>query len=234
MFAANDGARTDIGCHMSTHPVLFELQAEFQMACMASATQHDGATKGAREAADPTGEAPGGALHREGDASDIDLFFLPLHSGEQSLDPIKAGISANRTRDQKQTESLQDVGIIAQMVTRSALHGIVDAKGLPVPQEEEPVLTKYQRAINLMEAPVADELLALDREGTRCFGFNESATVIWRQLETPKSMEELVLHVSRLYAVEQSEAVRDVEDLMHDLMKKGLVVEVEGASDVEA
>ena len=95
-------------------------------------------------------------------------------------------------------------------------------------------MTKYQRAINLMEAPVADELLALDREGTRCFGFNESATVIWRQLETPKSMEEIVLHVSRLYAVEESETVRDIEDLMHDLMKKGLVVEVEGASDVEA
>ena len=39
---------------------------------------------------------------------------------------------------------------------------------------------RYERAAQLLEADLGDELMALDVEGGTCFGFNAVATGVWR------------------------------------------------------
>ena len=52
-------------------------------------------------------------------------------------------------------------------------------------------MTRYVRAVDLLEADIGNELVALEPEAGNCFGFNEVATVVWRKLAEPKSFDEL-------------------------------------------
>ena len=45
----------------------------------------------------------------------------------------------------------------------------------------------YQRATELLEADLGDELVALDQAQGQCFGFNGVATSVWRLLASPRS-----------------------------------------------
>ena len=61
----------------------------------------------------------------------------------------------------------------------------------------------YRRAIDLMEAELGDELVALDPKAGECFGFNGVATSVWRILEEPRSFEQLrVRHYGDVARVE--------------------------------
>ena len=53
----------------------------------------------------------------------------------------------------------------------------------------------YARRIELMEAELGDELVALDVEAGSCFGFNEVATFVWRLLATPRSLADIRSHL---------------------------------------
>lgn len=81
----------------------------------------------------------------------------------------------------------------------------------------------YVRTAELLEADVGDELVALDVDAGRCFGFNEVATSIWRSLEQPKSFDELRDELLREFDVESDECRRDLGDFLEALVAKGLI-----------
>ena len=43
----------------------------------------------------------------------------------------------------------------------------------------------YQRAVDLMEAELGDDIVALDVARGTCFGFNSVASSVWRALAEP-------------------------------------------------
>ena len=81
----------------------------------------------------------------------------------------------------------------------------------------------YRRAADLLEAELGAELVALDPQEGSCFGFNEVATLVWRQLERPKSFDELRLMLLAEYDVSTEQCTQELEALMADLVEKGLV-----------
>jgi hypothetical protein len=81
----------------------------------------------------------------------------------------------------------------------------------------------YHRTAELLEAEVGDELVALDAEAGRCFGFNEVATSVWRSLEQPKSFDQLRDQLLNDYEVERDECIRDLHELLETLLARGLV-----------
>jgi len=81
----------------------------------------------------------------------------------------------------------------------------------------------YSRAAELMEAELGDELVGLDVEAGNCFGFNDVATVIWRELEQPKSFDAIHAKLTDQYDVDPGECARDLSELLDDLIAKGLV-----------
>jgi Coenzyme PQQ synthesis protein D (PqqD) len=84
--------------------------------------------------------------------------------------------------------------------------------------------TVYRRAVDLMEASLGDELVALDVRAGQCFGFNGVATSVWRWLEQPKSFEQLHDALLADYDVGSDQCLGELAELLDDLVSKGLVV----------
>lgn len=82
---------------------------------------------------------------------------------------------------------------------------------------------KYERATELLEAELGEELVALEPQQGSCFGFNNVAAVVWRQLEQPKSFDELKLLLLAEYEVGAEQCTLELKELINDLVGKGLV-----------
>lgn len=82
----------------------------------------------------------------------------------------------------------------------------------------------YKRAVDLMEADLGDELVALDPNAGDCFGFNSVATSVWRQLEQPRTFEELRDALLSEYEVDQQRCAEELQELLDDMSKRGLIV----------
>jgi hypothetical protein len=84
-------------------------------------------------------------------------------------------------------------------------------------------VTIYKRAIDLMEAELGDELVALEPNAGECFGFNSVATSVWRALENPKSFEQLRDTLLDEYEIGEQQCSQELKALLDDLAQKGLV-----------
>ncbi|MFL6721464.1 MAG: PqqD family protein [Sphingomonas sp.] len=84
-------------------------------------------------------------------------------------------------------------------------------------------MTVYKRAMDLMEAELGDELVALDPNAGECFGFNSVATSVWRELQEPKSFEQLRDALLGEFEVDSEQCTRELHELLDDLSAKGLV-----------
>lgn len=87
-------------------------------------------------------------------------------------------------------------------------------------------MTTYRRTVDLMEAELGDELVALDPDAGACFGFNSVATSVWRQLAEPRSFEQLRDALLEEYDVEAEQCASELRELLQDLSDKGLVTAV--------
>jgi hypothetical protein len=81
----------------------------------------------------------------------------------------------------------------------------------------------YQRATELMEAELGDELVALAPDRGECFGFNSVATFVWQRLKEPRSLADLRDALLDEYDVDAEQCTRELKDLLDDLQTKGLV-----------
>jgi hypothetical protein len=84
-------------------------------------------------------------------------------------------------------------------------------------------MTTYSRATELMEAEVGDELVALQPDLGMCFGFNDVATEVWKQLDTPKSFDELKRHLLAGYDVDEQRCASELKELLNQMIENGLV-----------
>lgn len=81
----------------------------------------------------------------------------------------------------------------------------------------------YRRAIQLLEAGIGDELVALEPEKGSCFGFNSVAAWVWRRLAEPATFDQLRDGLLAEYEVGGEQCVAELHALLDDLMAKGLV-----------
>lgn len=82
---------------------------------------------------------------------------------------------------------------------------------------------RYERAAELLEAELGDELVALEPDAGTCFGFNNVAAAVWRRLSSPKSLSELSAELSDEYEVSDEECRSDVAALLDELLSRKLV-----------
>ena len=82
---------------------------------------------------------------------------------------------------------------------------------------------RYERSTELLEAEIGSELVALEPNAGKCFGFNEVAASVWRNLQTPKTLGELRDSLLKEYEVEPERCVRELEELLASMSDKGLI-----------
>lgn len=83
--------------------------------------------------------------------------------------------------------------------------------------------TVYERATQLLEADLGDELVALDAQGGNCFGFNSVARDVWRHLAVPKSFDDINEALLAEYDVDSLQCQAELRKLLDELVEKGLV-----------
>lgn len=81
----------------------------------------------------------------------------------------------------------------------------------------------YRRAKPLLEAELGFELMALDVDAGQCFGFNSVATDIWRELEQPKTFDQLKTALLDQYEVAEEQCSAELRNLLAALEDEGLV-----------
>ncbi|WP_162789242.1 MULTISPECIES: PqqD family protein [Sphingomonas] len=81
----------------------------------------------------------------------------------------------------------------------------------------------FVRARDLLEAELGDELVALDARDGLCFGFNDVATAIWRQLATPTALSDLVDHLVADYDVTPTQCREDVSAALEIMAEHRLI-----------
>lgn len=81
----------------------------------------------------------------------------------------------------------------------------------------------YRRNVDLLEADLGEELVALEPNAGECFGFNTVAASVWRELEQPRSFEDLRDALLDQYDVDDEQCARELSQLLEDLTGRGLV-----------
>lgn len=81
----------------------------------------------------------------------------------------------------------------------------------------------FERNVELLQAELGEELVALDPSAGQCFGFNEVATSVWRLLETPRSFDELRATLMAEYDVTSEQCTIELRELLDELVSKALV-----------
>jgi sensor domain CHASE-containing protein len=100
--------------------------------------------------------------------------------------------------------------------------------GRPMSIDERDAV-RYRASENVAASNMGDELAILDFGSDTYFTLNSTGAYLWHQLATPKSMSDLADSVALDFGVEASVARADVEELLADLLRLGLVTPDESA-----
>ena len=79
------------------------------------------------------------------------------------------------------------------------------------------------RREGLVEAEVDGEIVALHVDKGTCYGFNQTATAVWKLLERPRRLDEICDVLAGEFEVDPGECERDVLALLKDLETDGLI-----------
>ena len=81
-----------------------------------------------------------------------------------------------------------------------------------------------RRCGELIEAEVDGELVALHVDKGTCYGFNGTATRIWRMIEKPRRVCDIKQDLLREFDVDPSTCSTQLRDLLAELAADGLIL----------
>ena len=90
----------------------------------------------------------------------------------------------------------------------------------------------YRQSPNALFTDVDDDILALNVKDGQCYGMEKVTSSVWRMLDEPMNIEQICNGLLALYDVEPEVCRTDVEKLIAQLHREGLI-EV-SASSTEA
>ena len=89
-----------------------------------------------------------------------------------------------------------------------------------------PAPQTYRRRAYLLEADLNDELLALEPQAGVCFGFNSVARDVWRELEQPRSFDQLRDKLVAEYDVSDEQCTTELQGLLDEMTTAKLIESV--------
>jgi hypothetical protein len=79
------------------------------------------------------------------------------------------------------------------------------------------------RGSGLIEAEVDGEIVALHVENGQCYGFNGTATIIWKLIETPRSVASVRDELLQKFDVEPDVCEAQLMELLRELESDRLI-----------
>ncbi len=76
---------------------------------------------------------------------------------------------------------------------------------------------------NILSSVVDDETVLLCIENSKYYGIDPVGTSIWKLLDTPRSIEQIIVTMQELYEVSAEQCKADVIHFINHLIEKNLV-----------
>jgi hypothetical protein len=92
----------------------------------------------------------------------------------------------------------------------------------------------YRRAVDLLEADLENEMVALEPTLGQCFGFNEVAKDVWRALAVPQSFGDLKSGLLEQYDVSEAQCAAELSELLDDMVASKLIERVDHGANGDA
>ena len=86
--------------------------------------------------------------------------------------------------------------------------------------------TTYRRSPDALSADVGDDVVALQAVRGFAYGMEDVTASVWKRLEQPASLDELVAGLTAEYEVEEERCRSEIAGLLAQLVGEGLVEEV--------
>ena len=86
----------------------------------------------------------------------------------------------------------------------------------------------YRRSQKALFSSVGDDIVALHVDNGHCYGMEKVTATVWELLAEPTSATALCEQLTALYEVEPDVCRADVERLLSDFRKEGLIEPVAG------
>ena len=83
--------------------------------------------------------------------------------------------------------------------------------------------TLVLRKPGLIEAEVDGEIVALHVDNGTCYGFNSTASIVWRMIEQPMTFADVRDALLRDFEVEPDVCAAQLTDLLGELERDGLI-----------
>lgn len=87
-------------------------------------------------------------------------------------------------------------------------------------------MKKFQRNSNTISSRLQDDLVMMDIDKGKYFSLNPVATRIWDLIEKPLSLDELCKLLMEEYEVEAEQCRTDVDEVLAEMVRLGVVLEV--------
>jgi len=84
----------------------------------------------------------------------------------------------------------------------------------------------FKRVENQPFTEIDGEIVMLNLENNEYYGFNFTASEIWKLLEKPMTFGEIIDHLLNLYDVSRDRCVDEVSELLLKLLEKKLIVKL--------
>ena len=84
----------------------------------------------------------------------------------------------------------------------------------------------YRRSESALFSNVGEDIVALDVENGHCYGMEKATAAIWDLLAEPIAIDQMVERLTATYDVEAAECRADLERIVGQLEREGLVTVV--------
>jgi len=81
----------------------------------------------------------------------------------------------------------------------------------------------WAASTEVTSSEIGDELALLDPKSGQYFTLNQTGSVVWQCLDTPRSMEDIVRTVTEKFDIDSSECESDIKELIIQLSDAGLI-----------
>lgn len=82
---------------------------------------------------------------------------------------------------------------------------------------------RYRRNAAVLSAEVDDDVVALQADRGFAYGMEEVTAAVWRALEQPVTVDELVTTLRAYYEVSEAECRADLTELLDEMSREGLI-----------
>jgi hypothetical protein len=89
--------------------------------------------------------------------------------------------------------------------------------------------TVARRTDDVLATTIDDEAVILEMDSGTYYGFNETATFVWEQLEEPQAVSNLLSALVEEYDVDPEQCERNLETVLTDMAEYGLIDFQDGA-----